>query len=99
MTNYKGKGCSVLIAAFASHRLDRYLEITMFDRLVESSRQKQGRHTGRYLLITSLVYSIALVMFGSLGVIGFTPVLAERLYLTTKFVPPSLPSGPSPRRS
>jgi TonB family protein len=68
------------------------MEITMFDRLVESSRQKQGRHTGRYLIVTSLLYGIALVIFSSLAVIGFTPALAEQLFLTTKFTPPAIPS-------
>jgi TonB family protein len=88
-----------VITAFAAHRLDRYMEITMFDRLVESSRQKQGRHTGRYLIVTSLLYGIALVTFSSLAVIGFTPALAEQLFLTTKFTPPVIPSAAqAPRR-
>jgi periplasmic protein TonB len=64
------------------------MEITMFDRLVESSREKQGRHTGRYLIVTSLLYSIALIICSSLAVIGFTPALAEPLFLKTKFTPP-----------
>src|SRR5262245_29430462 len=88
------KDCSLLIATYAAHRLDRYMELTMFDRLVESSRQKQGRHTGRYLLATSLLYGIGLVTCSSLAVIGFTPALAEQLFLKTKFTPPALPSGP-----
>jgi periplasmic protein TonB len=70
----------------------------MFDRLVESSRQKQGRHTGRYLIVTSLLYGIALVTCTSLAVIGFTPALAEQMFLTTKFAPPTIPSG-VPRKS
>src|SRR5262245_39086349 len=74
------------------------MEITMFDKLVESSREKQGRHTGRYLIVTSLLYSIALIICSSLAVIGFTPALAEPLFLKTTFTPPSIPSEAQARK-
>jgi len=73
---------------FRIHRLSRYMEITMFDRLVESSRPKQERRAGRYLLVTSLIYAVALAAFTSLAVMGFNPALAENLFLVSKLPPP-----------
>jgi TonB family protein len=67
----------------------------MFDTLVESSREKPPRHTGRYLLITSLIYGIALVALSALAVISFNPTLADKIFLTSKLPPlPLLPSDP-----
>jgi hypothetical protein len=73
----------------------------MFDRLVESSRQRQGRRAGGYLLIISFIYALALVVFVALAVIGFNPVLAdEDSFLTRMTLPPipvdSLPVPPDP---
>jgi TonB family protein len=65
----------------------------MFDTLVESSREKTPRHTGRYLLITSLIYGIALVALSGLAVISFNPTLADKIFLTSKL--PTLPLLPS----
>jgi TonB family protein len=74
------------------------MERTMFDRLVESSRQKQGRRAGGYLLVTSFIYALALVVFVALAVIGFNPVLAdEHSFLTRMALPPlSVDSLPVP---
>jgi periplasmic protein TonB len=70
------------------------MEKTMFDRLVESSRQKQGRRAGGYLLVTSLIYALALVVFIALAVIGFNPVLAgQRSFLAEITLPPA-PADP-----
>jgi TonB family protein len=75
------------------------MERTMFDRLVESSRQKQGRHTGGYLLVTGLIYGLALVVCVALAVIGFNPVLAdERSFLARVTLPP-IPASPLPMES
>jgi periplasmic protein TonB len=75
------------------------MEKTMFDRLVESSRQKQGRRAGGYLLVTSLIYTLALVVFVALAVIGFNPVLAdERSFLARVALPP-VPADPFPAPS
>jgi TonB family protein len=83
------------IQAFAIHRLDRYMEKTMFDRLVESSRQNPGRRAGRYLLVTGLIYALALGVFVALAVIGFNPVLAdERSFLARVTLPSPVDSLP-----
>jgi protein TonB len=68
----------------------------MFDRLVESSRQKQDRRAGGYLVVTSLIYALALVVFVALAVIGFNPVLVdERSFLARVTLPP-IPANPLP---
>jgi TonB family protein len=68
----------------------------MFEILVESSREKQPRrHTGCYLLVTSLIYGVALVTFSVIAIVSFNPTLADRFFLTSKLPPlPLLPSDP-----
>ncbi|MCI0337465.1 MAG: TonB family protein [Acidobacteria bacterium] len=68
----------------------------MFDKLVESSRQKQGRRAGSYVLITSMIYSIALIGFGVLAITGFSPVLAENFYVMARLTPLPPPFNSSP---
>jgi TonB family protein len=70
----------------------------MFDRLVESSRQKQGRRAGGYLLATSLIYALALVVFAALAVIGFNPVLADEHSFLERVTLPPVPADPLPAR-
>jgi TonB family protein len=70
----------------------------MFDRLVESSRQKQGRRAGGYLLATSLIYALALVVFAALAVIGFNPVLADEHSFLARVTLPPVPADPLPAR-
>jgi periplasmic protein TonB len=66
------------------------MEITMFERLVESSRHKQGRRVSRYMLVTSLFYILALFVFVALAVLGFNPILAyEGSFLAQVTLPPA----------
>ncbi|MBO0720865.1 MAG: energy transducer TonB [Blastocatellia bacterium] len=69
----------------------------MFDRLVESARQNEGRHAGRYLLVTSLIYVATLALFTSLAVMGFSPALAENLFLVSKLPQPPLLAAELPK--
>lgn len=68
----------------------------MFDKLVESSKHKQERRSRRFIFVTTLVYAVALVSFGALTIIGFSPVLAESYDVIT-LIPPPLPPGPAPQ--
>jgi protein TonB len=71
------------------------MEKTMFDRLVESSRQNPGRRAGGYLLVTGLIYTSAIAVFVALAVIGFNPVLAdEGSFLARMTLPPPVDSLP-----
>jgi protein TonB len=74
------------------------MEKTMFDRLVESSRQRQGRRAGSYLLVTSLIYALALVAFVVLAVIGFNPVLADERSCQMRVTLPPIPADILPAR-
>jgi periplasmic protein TonB len=68
----------------------------MFDRLVESSRPKQGRRAGGYLVVTGLIYALALVVFVALAVIGFNPVLADKGSFLASVTLPPIPANPLP---
>jgi periplasmic protein TonB len=74
------------------------MEKAMFDRLVESSRQKQGMRAGGYLLITGLIYALALVVFVALAVIGFNPVLADESSFLAGVTLPRVPADHLPGR-
>lgn len=67
----------------------------MFDKLVESTRQKSGRRAGRYVMVTTAIYALALVALVIGTVIGFSPALAEEYSLTAMLEPP-VPRSPSP---
>ncbi len=67
----------------------------MFDKLVESAKQKYGRRTGSYLAATGAIYASALLIFGVGAIIGFSPVLAEEFSLKAMVAPPP-PVGPPP---
>lgn len=65
----------------------------MFDKLVESAKQKQGGRARRLFLATSLIYAVALSAFGVMAIIGFSPALAGEYSLITKLLPPPPPLG------
>ena len=67
----------------------------MFDKLVESTKSKQGRRASRYLVITSAVYALALLALVVGTIIGFSPALAEEYALQAMLNPP-VPRDPSP---
>jgi protein TonB len=66
----------------------------MFDKLVESTKEKQGRLARRLFLATVAVYAVALTAIGVATVIGFRPALAEEYDVLSKLMPPPVPSGP-----
>lgn len=68
----------------------------MFDKLVESTKEKQGRGAGGYLAATTLIYGLALVGIAIGTIIGFSPALAEEYSLKAILAPPPLPIGLPP---
>ncbi|MGH9845309.1 MAG: TonB family protein [Blastocatellia bacterium] len=64
----------------------------MFDKLVESTKQKGGR---RYFAITCAAYAVALLVLGVGTILTFSPVLAEEYSMTAHLAPPP-PPGPPP---
>ncbi len=68
----------------------------MFDRLVESSRHKQGRRASSYMLVTSLFYTLALFVFVALAVLGFNPILAHEGSFLAKVTLPPVPADSLP---
>jgi periplasmic protein TonB len=68
----------------------------MFDKLVESSKQKQKMRAGPYMVVTTLIYAVTLIAFAVGAIIIFSPVLAEEYSLLGRLTPPHLPEGPSP---
>jgi periplasmic protein TonB len=65
----------------------------MFDKLVESAKQKQGGRARRLFLATSLIYAVALSSFGVMAIMGFSPALAGEYNLITQLLPPPPPLG------
>lgn len=68
----------------------------MFDKLVESAKQKQGRRAKRLFLVTGVIYAVALTALGVATIVGFKPALAEEYNVLLSLIPPPL-SGPQPR--
>jgi TonB family protein len=68
----------------------------MFDKLVESTSQKNGRRTGRYFGVTMLVYVIVLGVIAVGTVMTFSPALAEGNYLLAITPPPPTKTTPPP---
>jgi periplasmic protein TonB len=68
----------------------------MFDKLVESTKEKQGRRARRLFLATVAVYAVALTALGVATVIGFRPALAEGYDVLSVLTPPPVPSAPDP---
>jgi periplasmic protein TonB len=65
----------------------------MFDKLVESTKQKQGGRARRLFLATSLIYAVALSSFGVMAIMGFSPALASEYSLIECLIPPPPPLG------
>lgn len=68
----------------------------MFDKLVESAKQKQGNRARRLFIVTGVIYAVALTGLGVMAIIGFSPALAEEHNVLTTLIPP-VPSGPDPQ--
>ncbi|MBO0856898.1 MAG: energy transducer TonB [Chloracidobacterium sp.] len=65
----------------------------MFDKLVESAKQKQGR-ASRLFFITGVVYAVALAALGVAAIISSNSALAEEYDITGRLIPPA-PSDPA----
>jgi periplasmic protein TonB len=70
----------------------------MFDKLVESAKQKQGGRARRLFLATVAVYAVALAALGVAAIIGFNSALAEEYDVISSLIPP-VPSGPAPQQA
>jgi periplasmic protein TonB len=68
----------------------------MFEKLVESAKEKRGRRARRLFLATVAVYAVALTALGVATVVGFHPALAGGDEVLSILIPPSVPSGPDP---
>lgn len=68
----------------------------MFEVLVESSKRKTGKRAGRYFVVTTAIYAVALFALAVGTVIGFSPALAEEYNLATMLVPPVPPALGTP---
>lgn len=60
----------------------------MFDVLVESTRSKRDKRAGRYFVLTTMIYAVALIALGVGTIIGFSPALAEEYSLRAMLTPP-----------
>lgn len=68
----------------------------MFEKLIESSKHRKRGRTGRYFLITCLIYGVMLTAFGVTTIFWFNPTMAEAYFeLTSIALPPPL-GNPSP---
>jgi len=70
----------------------------MFDKLVESAKQKHGGRARRLFFMTGAVYAVALAALGVATIISFNSALAEEYDITGCLVPPA-PSGPAPQEA
>jgi len=70
----------------------------MFDKLVESAKEKQGGRARRLFLATGVVYSGALLALSVVAILGFNSALAEEYGITTCLIPP-VPSSPAPQHT
>jgi protein TonB len=62
----------------------------MFDKLVESATQKQGKRAKRLFLFTGVIYATVLTVLGVLTIIGYNPALAEEYGVIADLAPPPL---------
>ena len=67
----------------------------MFDKLIESSKQRRRGRTGKYFLITSVAYAVMLTAFGVTAILWFDPQMAEAFSNITTIAVPPPPGGPS----
>src|SRR5687767_6602528 len=70
----------------------------MFDKLVESEKQKQGKRARRLFFATGAIYAVALATLGVAAIVGFNSALAEEYDVTMRLIPP-MPSGPAPQHA
>jgi protein TonB len=65
----------------------------MFDKLVESAKQKQEGRARRLFLATSLIYAMALSAFSVMAIMGFSPALAGEYNVIVDLIPLPPPLG------
>jgi periplasmic protein TonB len=63
----------------------------MFDKLVESARQKQRGRARGLLLATGAFYAVALTALSIVAIVGIRPALAEEYYMLSDLIPPPPP--------
>ena len=68
----------------------------MFEKLIESSKQRKRGRTSRYFLVTCLVYAVALTAFGVITILWFNPSIAEAFSVVTIIEPPPPLGNSSP---
>jgi protein TonB len=69
----------------------------MFDNLVESSKHgRENSRTGLFLVITSIIYMLALLAIAVGTIIYMNPGLQDALDVTTMLAPPPPPAAPPP---
>jgi TonB family protein len=67
----------------------------MFDRLVESSKEGQGRRKGRYIVVTTMIYTTAIVVSAIATIFSFDPVLGKEFFLVGVASPPPYEAQPA----
>jgi periplasmic protein TonB len=88
---------SYLSIAYPSAETSHRGENAMFDKLVESAKQKQGGRARRLFLATGAIYLAALTALGVATIVWISPALAEEYNILSELIPPPVPSGPSPK--
>lgn len=68
----------------------------MFEKLIESTMQKQRGRTGSMLLMTGLLYFVVMTAVGVATVFWFNPALAESNRIAAILAPPPPPGPPPP---
>lgn len=68
----------------------------MFEKLIESTMQKQRGRTGSMLLMTGLIYLVVMTAVGVATVFWFNPALAESNRIAAILAPPPPPGPPPP---
>ena|GEM_PF-5146854 len=67
----------------------------MFDKLVESSKEGQGRRKGRYIVVTTMIYTTAIVVSAIATIFSFDPVLGKGFFLIGVAPPPPYEAQPA----
>lgn len=69
----------------------------MFDSLVESSKHGQDNvRTGKFMLVTTLIYVVGLVSVAVGTIVWMNPNLVDALDVTSMLAPPPPPAAPPP---
>lgn len=71
----------------------------MFDKLIESTKQKRAGRTSRFFLTTTLAYAGALMLLAVATVFWFNPALAETVDATALLTPPVPVGSPPPQNN